>query len=336
MLPTPFEGITTPMDPTSAESTAATGAVTPTLSPAGPPRCTVRTRHMPKVESSRGGNEFVEYGAAWTIGHRPEMEDAHCVHLDIDGATNRALFGVFDGHGGSEVSEFCAKAALQALISTQSYRRNGGVGEALRECVMVLDEEVCKKFAQSVGTTATLALLNGNELVVAGVGDSRCVLARNGTPVVMTVDHKPDDPKEAERIQGAGGFVLWGRVGGNLNLSRAVGDSEFKKNTELPKAMQMVSPEPDIRHVTVDPANDQFMVVACDGVWNSMSVSQVLSFVYHKLQSNTAVEAIATALCHECNKPGRSAHDNVTAIIVTFKPSLLPTGNPVVVTKITS
>lgn len=62
---------------------------------------------------------------------------------------------------------------LQALISTQSYRRNGGVGEALRECVMVLDEEVCKKFAQSVGTTATLALLNGNELVVAGVGDSR-------------------------------------------------------------------------------------------------------------------------------------------------------------------
>lgn len=73
------------------------------------------------------------------------------------------------------------------------------------------------------------------------IAHRRCVLARNGTPVVMTVDHKPDDPKEAERIQGAGGFVLWGRVGGNLNLSRAVGDSEFKKNTELPKAMQMVS-----------------------------------------------------------------------------------------------
>lgn len=48
----------------------------------------------------------------------------------------------------------------------------------------------------------------------------------------MSEDHKPDDPAEKNRINMAGGFVSEGRVNGNLNLSRALGDLEYKSNKD--------------------------------------------------------------------------------------------------------
>lgn len=49
----------------------------------------------------------------------------------------------------------------------------------------------------------------------------------------MSEDHKPDNIGEKTRIEKAGGFVSDGRVNGNLNLSRAMGDLEYKKDTQL-------------------------------------------------------------------------------------------------------
>lgn len=81
----------------------------------------------------------------------------------------------------------------------------------------------------SSGCTAVVALLAGNELYVANAGDSRCVICRNGTAVDMSLDHKPEDEEELERIQKAGGRVTMdGRVNGGLNLSRAIGDHAYK------------------------------------------------------------------------------------------------------------
>jgi len=49
----------------------------------------------------------------------------------------------------------------------------------------------------------------------------------------MSIDHKPDNKEEKDRIEKAGGFVSEGRVNGNLNLSRALGDLEYKKDENL-------------------------------------------------------------------------------------------------------
>lgn len=46
----------------------------------------------------------------------------------------------------------------------------------------------------------------------------------------MSTDHKPDLENEKERVKNAGGFISDGRINGNLNLSRAIGDLEYKKN----------------------------------------------------------------------------------------------------------
>ena len=50
----------------------------------------------------------------------------------------------------------------------------------------------------------------------------------------MSEDHKPELDSEYKRIIKAGGEVLEGRVNGNLNLTRAIGDLEYKVDTNLP------------------------------------------------------------------------------------------------------
>ena len=68
---------------------------------------------------------------------------------------------------------------------------------------------------------------------MANAGDSRTILSVNGDCVEMSEDHKPDNEKEKARITKAGGFVSDGRINGNLNLSRAIGDMEYKKGENL-------------------------------------------------------------------------------------------------------
>lgn len=80
------------------------------------------------------------------------------------------------------------------------------------------------------GCTANVALIHKNTLYVANAGDSRTVLCRGDKAFEMSEDHKPDNPLEKSRIEKAGGFVSDGRVNGNLNLSRAMGDLEYKKD----------------------------------------------------------------------------------------------------------
>ena|SRR6201996_4931904 len=71
---------------------------------------------------------------------------------------------------------------------------------------------------------------------------------------------------EKARICAAGGFVDFGRVNGNLALSRAIGDFEFKKSAELPPEQQIVTAFPDVNEHDIT-EDDEFLVVACDGVW---------------------------------------------------------------------
>lgn len=51
--------------------------------------------------------------------------------------------------------------------------------------------------------------------------------------IPLSTDHKPENEVEKNRIHKAGGYVSDGRVNDNLNLTRAIGDLEYKKNPQL-------------------------------------------------------------------------------------------------------
>lgn len=97
------------------------------------------------------------------------------------------------------------------------------------------------------GATAVVAVMIGTTLMVANAGDSRAVLCRDGAAFALSYDHKPQQESEMERIRKSGGFVnQFGRVNGNLNLSRSVGDLKYKQAHFLPPAEQMITAEPDV------------------------------------------------------------------------------------------
>ena len=88
--------------------------------------------------------------------------------------------------------------------------------------------------ANFTGCTATVVLVTKTDYYCANAGDSRSVLARSGQGNLMLAlseDHKPDNAEEKARIMAAGGFVEENRVNGSLNLSRSIGDFEYKSNT---------------------------------------------------------------------------------------------------------
>lgn len=175
------------------------------------------------------------------------------------------------------------------------------------------------------GCTAVVALLKGNELFVANAGDSRCIICREGKAIDMSIDHKPEDAPELERITKAGGKVSNdGRINGGLNLSRAVGDHSYKQNKDLDAKEQMITALPDVKTLTIDPAKDQFMVLACDGIWNFMSSQDVCDFILPKLaEGRERLSQICEEMFDHCLAPSTMGDgtgcDNMTAIIVRFK-----------------
>lgn len=105
----------------------------------------------------------------------------------------------------------------------------------------------------------------------------RCVLCRDGEAVPMSRDHKPTDPDEYTRIHCAGGYVFEGRVNGCLNLSRAIGDLEYKEPKGLPPEKQMITANPEIKTIELR-SGDQFVILACDGIWDVLTHQQVESY----------------------------------------------------------
>ncbi|XP_054584027.1 protein phosphatase 1G isoform X2 [Eptesicus fuscus] len=192
------------------------------------------------------------------------------------------------------------------------------------------EEEEDSEPGSDSGTTAVVALIRGKQLIVANAGDSRCVVSEAGKALDMSYDHKPEDEVELARIKNAGGKVTMdGRVNGGLNLSRAIGDHFYKRNKNLPPEEQMISALPDIKMLTLTD-DHEFMVIACDGIWNVMSSQEVIDFIQSKISQRDEngelrlLSSIVEELLDQCLAPDTSGDgtgcDNMTCIIICFKP----------------
>ncbi|XP_065320020.1 protein phosphatase ppm-1.G-like isoform X2 [Gordionus sp. m RMFG-2023] len=174
------------------------------------------------------------------------------------------------------------------------------------------------------GCTAVVALLKKNDLYVANIGDSRCVISCEGKAHEMSLDHKPEDDLERKRIENAGGVVTEdGRVNEGLNLSRAFGDHNYKGEKELTDKEQMITAFPDVKHVKITNKHD-FIVLACDGIWNSMSSQEVVDFIderkdkYINNPSKICEELFDNCLAPNTGGDGTGC-DNMTCVIVLLK-----------------
>ncbi|GAN03611.1 conserved hypothetical protein [Mucor ambiguus] len=271
-----------------------------------------------------GKNKNLAYGLSAMQGWRLTMEDAHCAELDVDGTT-ASFFGVYDGHGGSTVAQYTGQTLHHRVIESSHYKEKE-YAKALVDAYLKLDVELLQdqNFAYDPsGCTAVTALVTPDQrsIFVANAGDSRSVLSTSGQSKALSYDHKPVDPKENQRIVNAGGFVEFGRVNGNLALSRAIGDFEFKQNSNLPPEQQAVTCDPDvIEHTITD--QDEFFVLACDGIWDCMTNQQVVNYIRGHLAEKTKLEDICEQMMDHCLAPdsdgGGVGCDNMSVMIIAI------------------
>jgi protein phosphatase PTC1 len=102
-------------------------------------------------------------------------------------------------------------------------------------------------------------------LYTANVGDARIVLCRNGRALRLSYDHKGSDEQEGRRVANAGGLILNNRVNGVLAVTRALGDAYMK---------DLVTGHPYTTETVIQPDQDEFLILACDGVSISLPIHE--------------------------------------------------------------
>ncbi|CAE7151888.1 unnamed protein product [Symbiodinium pilosum] len=299
------------------------------------------------------------------------MEDAHLVlpslreavlsdyKLEVDiGWEQIGLFGVMDGHGGFQVAKFCerhlpksiaqrpsadpASAMAQSFVEMDELLQEPeGLKELRRLSALAKSARARRQTAEGMGCTVVLSCVTPSTLFVANAGDSRAVLCRGGLALDLSQDHKPELPGERARIESAGGWIEGGavlRVNGDLSLSRAIGDLEYKLDRRLPPDRQIVTASPDVRAVPRQ-TQDEFLLLACDGVWDVLSSQAAVDFLRKELGNRSSwasrlaakqlrLSEVLGRLLDLCLSPDLRltdglGGDNMTAVLVLFLPMMV-------------
>ncbi|CEG42817.1 hypothetical protein L916_02788 [Plasmopara halstedii] len=309
-------------------------------------------------------NRF-DFGAHSDMGTRKHMEDAHTIIQDLCieplsrlGLHPQSFFAVYDGHGGNEASSFLSdvlhqniieaffmsRTDLKPLVAASFDEVQSMVKKRLTEAFERTDEEFLNESERpQAGSTATTAFIAGKWLFVANVGDSRTVLSRNGIAERLSNDHKPSRSDEAQRIREIGGFVIHGRIMGELAVSRAFGDAPFKTFDLTEPSLQDVDSKPrseyDSQELPVNP-NDilkgplviptpeitvtelteecEFLILASDGLYDVLQDQEAVDLMRRKLVELSDVQRAVEAVIEHAIFHQRST-DNVTCVVVMFK-----------------
>ncbi|GMI84670.1 VITAMIN C DEFECTIVE 3 [Hibiscus trionum] len=258
---------------------------------------------LDSFDDSLAYHPVLSWGSFATCGRRESMEDTHFLMPFLCNEKDVHAFGIFDGHRGGAAAEFSVQALpefLKTLGSTCS-PADALVEAFVKTDVAFRDELDSQKKSRRViqkdwhpGCTAAASLIVRNKLFVANAGDCRTILCRRGCPLALSRDHVASCPEERNRVVSAGGEV-----------TRSIGDDDLKP---------AVTAEPEITE-TVLSAEDEFLVMASDGLWDVVSDTEVITIV-----RDTVKEPAMCSKRLATEAVERGSKDNVTVIVVFLRP----------------
>ncbi|KAK9543930.1 hypothetical protein V6Z77_010056 [Aspergillus fumigatus] len=285
-------------------------------------------------------------GGASAQGTRPSQQDQYMITppQEIPKMTihdELAIFAVFDGHGSRKVAQH-AKRHISELLFEGDALQAGRFEDAIRQAIQKEEEtllEECQegedKFAIS-GSTVSVVIVNLNNGVMVHVLMGECdITGQLETAHRLTQDHKPENPKEKERIEDAGGVVNYAsetaRIGA-LNMSRALGDLQYKNplnnDTMGPSTAgqeiaamtpsieqgSFVSSEPSIIRVDLRQDRRYILALTTDGVTNVLKDSVIINEIKTRHEGGLGVQQVADELVRGVTQGER--RDNATCIAV--------------------
>jgi len=288
------------------------------------------TKKETLVGKGKLGSNEVRWGLSSMQGWRVTQEDAHAHYMPVPTDPDLAFFGVFDGHGGSLASNFASKNVLRYIEDSDAYKEFKESGstdpeeqaEMLARAMMegFIDCDEALKEVDEVqaghdfsGSTGICVFVTLTHWVFANTGDSRAVLFANNRPKFGTMDQKPSDAEEKERVEAAGGSIVDNRVNGDLASARSFGDFRYKLDEELPPSKQQITVLPK---TTIVPRTDEdsFVVLACDGIWDVMSNFECTHLLLAAMRLGCGVGTACEKILEECLL--KSSGDNMSVLLI--------------------
>ena len=287
-------------------------------------------------ELSSGENNILRYSSCAMQGWRKRMEDAHITDISKGENDRFNIFGIFDGHGGKEVAEFVSNHFTENFLKNENIKKNN-IKQAIIDTFLKMDElmfekdgiEELKLISKKCQEQDKLFFQKNN--IVETPMDIYIQNLLNGKAYRMSVDHKPELELEKNRIEKADGWVSEnGRINGNLNLSRTLGDLEFKKNKNLKPQEQIITSYPDVVDDNFEDKND-FIVIGCDGIWDCIQDQDICDIISERINKENDkykanLENILTKIFNNiyAKKPfdilkGYDGYDNMSCILIQIK-----------------
>jgi serine/threonine protein phosphatase PrpC len=251
-------------------------------------------------------------------GRRETNEDRHTIILNLNNLSKKInainLFGIYDGHGGSYISEYLSENiptyyCYPHLKTPFSKEYHTTIFEELQKKILQT------KYGYSMGSTCLLNIMYKYKeeihMNIVNVGDSRLTIVyKNGKHAQITNDHKPDDLEETQRIEKMGGEIYLDSEGvhriGDLSLSRAFGDGDNAP---------YISQKPDIFYKKICELT-QYVVMGCDGLWDVVKNDELYDLL-KKYKKNNMHDNLASQLATECLN--RGCTDNISIIIIEIE-----------------
>ena len=307
-------------------------------------------------------SNYLRFGTCSMQGWRARMEDSYINEINIGDKKQYNIFGIFDGHRGKETSQFVKNHFIEELLLNDNFKKEN-ICLALKETFFKMDElmlsskgkkELIQLHSQSLkddiklkekniilklpfqplthynsGCTACICIIDilNKTIYFANVGDSKGILIKNNIAKKITSEHNSYNLNENKRIINAGGIILDNRIyynNGLINVSRSLGDLDFKRNKNLSKENQIITANPDIFVEDIDKGD--FVILCCDGVWECFDNEQMLyDFIFEKLNKNNCEDFDKVIGNMFDNIIGKDSHlkfsgfDNMSCIVIKIK-----------------
>ena len=238
-------------------------------------------------------------------GEREYMEDRFIARCN----KNICFYSILDGHGGKSCANFLKQNLYNIFIKIYEKNRYVNIKNILTQTYLYADNMFLKNRKKSGSTACSLFINNKTKMfAVANTGDSRIIGLVGNKIIQLSVDHKPDNNTERQRIYQNGGFVINSRLNGILAMSRSMGDILLK-----PKGLTSF-PDTIVGKIT---KNYKYLVIASDGLYDVMTNYDVIQFIQSCISKGIEKKIIAKYLVTHSIK-NRYSTDNVSVIIIFF------------------
>ena len=237
------------------------------------------------------------------LKYRKSMEDYGTTLPNLTSNYTTNLFGIFDGHGGTDVVKYIKDRLPLIIKQSLSSSPLSSMTTTLTNAFTQIDNELRFYDSEHTGSTATIITIQNNTLHCANVGDSHAYLLTKDKYTQLTTEHKCTDENEAKRITQQGGTIQKGRVNGQLVLSRTLGDLHVKQHGVI------AIPSVSVNTITNDVT---FCVIASDGVWDVIDGECLLTLSKAYVHAGEFAKKIVESAIE------RGSKDNVSCVVVGF------------------